>query len=108
MHFGENISPVLIGIRIHIALAALLGIAAAIATRSAADDLYGTTLYGAVTAALVVVWIVNFFVVLPVINPQFVNLVPYLASFASKVLFGLAAAGTLQAAQVMRPALLLA
>jgi hypothetical protein len=44
------------------------------------------------------VWAVNFFVVLPVINPQFVDLVPYAISLVSKVLFGVAAAGTLQRA----------
>jgi len=105
MQFRQSISPVLSGIGIHMALAAFLGVAVAIAMRSAADDLDGIRLYGVVTAALVVVWAVNFFVVLPVINPQFVDVVPYAVSLVSKVLFGVAAAGTLQAAQVLRPAM---
>lgn len=106
MQFHQDISPVLGGVGIHMVLAAFLGVAVAIAMRSGADDLQGIKLYGAVTAALVVVWAVNFFVVLPVINPQFVDLVPYAVSFMSKVLFGVAAAGTLQVAQMMRPAML--
>jgi len=102
MQFRQSISPVLSGVGIHMALAAFLGIAVAIAMRSAADDLQGIRLYAAVTAALVVVWAVNFFVVLPIINPQFVAVVPYTVSFVSKVLFGVAAAGTLQAGRGMR------
>ena len=102
MQFRQSISPVLSGVGIHMALAVFLGIAVAIAMRSAADDLQGIRLYAAVTAALVVVWAVNFFVVLPIINPQFVAVVPYTVSFVSKVLFGVAAAGTLQAARGMR------
>ena len=43
-------------------------------------------------AALVSVWAVNFFVVLPTISPAFVHLAPYSVSLMSKVLFGLAAA----------------
>ena len=106
MQFRQNISPVLSGVGIHMTLAAFLGVAVAIAMRSTADDSRGIRLYGAATAVLVVVWAVNFFVVLPVINPQFVDVVPHMVSFVSKVLFGVAAAGTLQVAQVMRPAML--
>jgi len=105
---GQSISPVLSGVGIHMGLAAVLGVAVAFALRSNSDGLHGFKLYGAVTAALATVWVVNFFIVLPLINPQFADLVPYAVSFASKVLFGLAAAGTLQAADAMRPAMRLA
>ena len=47
-------------------------------------------------AALVSVWAVNFFVVLPIISPAFVHLAPYPVSLMSKVLFGLAAAEALR------------
>jgi hypothetical protein len=106
MQFRQSISPALSGVGVHMALAASRGVAVAIALRSAAHDLRGIKLYGAVTAGLVAVWAVNFFVVLPVINPQFVDLVPYTVSFVSKVLFGVAAACTLQVVQIMRPATL--
>ena len=41
-------------------------------------------------AALSGVWAVNFFVILPVLNPAFVDLMPYAATLFSKVLFGIA------------------
>ena len=41
------------------------------------------------------VWVVNFFVILPVINPSFVTLMPYWASLFSKLLFGITMAGVL-------------
>jgi hypothetical protein len=46
----------------------------------------------AVVGLLVAVWATNFFLVLPALNPGFVDLVPYGASLTSKVLFGVAAA----------------
>ena len=38
----------------------------------------------------------NFFVVLPVVEPSFVHLLPYSVSLVSKLLFGVAAAETLR------------
>jgi len=43
------------------------------------------------TAALALVWAVNFFLVLPHVNPAFTMLMPYPVTFISKLLFGLAA-----------------
>ncbi len=74
------------------ALAAVLGIVLAMALRPMGDALRGIGELVAVTAALMVVWIVNFFVLLPFISPEFVNIVPLGVSFASKLLFGVAAA----------------
>ena len=48
----------------------------------------------AVTLALV--WLMNFFVVLPALNPAFTELLPYPLTFASKLLFAIAMAGMLQ------------
>jgi hypothetical protein len=48
--------------------------------------------YPFMLAALGGVWVVNFFVVLPVVSPAFVHMVPYAVSLASKLLFGMAAA----------------
>ena len=84
---------VLLGLAIHMALAVALGVVIAIAVPRVLPRIAGTPLEPvAVVAALVGVWAVNFFVVLPVINPAFVTLVPYGASLVSKVLFGFAAA----------------
>ena len=44
----------------------------------------------AVVGALVVDWAVNFFIVLPLVNPGFVALLPHPVSLVSKILFGLA------------------
>lgn len=78
-----------LGIAIHMLLAILLGIAIAILLRSAFPRLRGTAFEPvAVIALLVGVWAINFFVVLPALNPAFVSLVPYGASLISKVLFG--------------------
>jgi len=45
--------------------------------------------------ALSGVWAINFFVVLPTLNPVFVTLMPYGITLISKMLFGLAMAGVL-------------
>jgi len=40
--------------------------------------------------SLTLVWAINFFVVLPVLNPAFITLMPFGITLASKVLFGIA------------------
>lgn len=86
-----------LGIAIHMGLAVALGVAIAVLLRALLPRIRGTALEPvAVTGLLVAVWAANFFVVLPAINPSFVDLVPYGASLTSKVLFGLAAAAVLR------------
>jgi hypothetical protein len=86
-----------IGVAIHMGLAILLGLAVAVLLRAHFPRLRATGRESfAVIALLVAVWAMNFFVVLPMINPAFVSLVPYWASLFSKLLFGVAAALTLQ------------
>ncbi|MFQ5565862.1 MAG: hypothetical protein ACE5EU_05820 [Paracoccaceae bacterium] len=85
-----------LGIALHMALALLLGAAIAVLLRTGAPRLAGTLWEAlAVIGLLVAVWAVNFLVVLPVINPGFVELVPLGVGLASKVLFGAAAASVL-------------
>jgi len=82
-----------LGIALHMGLALLLGVALAVLLRMAVPKLAGTRLeIGAVIGALIAVWAVNFLVVLPVINPGFVELVHPGVGLISKVLFGAAAA----------------
>lgn len=86
-----------LGLAIHMALAVLLGLAIAALLPALLPRARGTALEPvAVTGLLIAVWAANFFIVLPAINPAFVELVPYGASLTSKVLFGLAAALVLQ------------
>ena len=94
---------VVLGLTIHMTIAAALGVAIAVFLRKALPRLAGTALEPvAVVALLVGVWAVNFFVVLPVVNPAFVTVVPFGVSLMSKVLFGLAAAFVLARANKPR------
>jgi hypothetical protein len=90
---GTTDIPVTIGTIIHMSLALVLGIALAFALRPywLRRGLGG---YGATVMALAGVWAVNFLIVLPYLSPGFLALLPYQATFASKILFGLAAAWT--------------
>lgn len=49
----------------------------------------------AAVAALAAVWVVNFLLILPVLNPAFIALLPYPVTLFSKLLFGLAMAQVL-------------
>lgn len=51
--------------------------------------------FATAAAALAAVWAVNFLLILPVLNPAFVELLPYSVTFASKLLFSAAMAGVL-------------
>ncbi len=86
-----------LGLAIHMALAVALGVALTAALRS---SLVRATIPASesvvAVAALAGVWAINFFVVLPWLNPDFVTLLPYAVSFVSKVLFGLAVAVVLR------------
>lgn len=82
-----------LGVAIHMSLAVLLGMAIAFFVRRFLPRILGSAWEPAIVVGMLVgVWAVNFFVILPAINPGFVALVPYGASFVSKVLFGFVAA----------------
>jgi len=78
-----------IGLAIHFGLACLLGLGIALAIGRLAGTWAGT---GSILLVLALVWAINFLVILPVVNPDFVHIVPMAVSFTSKLLFGLAAA----------------
>ncbi len=86
-----------LGVIIHMSIAVALGIAIAVLVRSwlprSAPGFLEPVM---VVGLLIVIWAVNFFLILPVVNPAFVTLVPYAVSLMSKVLFGCAAALALQ------------
>ena len=90
-------APVAVGVTVHLALAVTLGIALSFGWRALSSHrLDAAGLFPLVLAALVAVWTVNFFAVLPIIGPAFIHLAPYPVSLMSKVLFGLAAAEALR------------
>ena len=99
----QEIPPVAGGVAIHMGLAAILGVATTLAIRPVLGSLRRPGLYAVVAAALALVWAVNFLVVLPFVSPQFVDVVPYAVSLVSKLLFGVAAAWTLQFSRLVGP-----
>ena len=86
-------SSVTLGIVIHMVLALGLGIVIAIAIPAVLPRIVSTIWEPIlVVACLAGVWTVNFFVLLPIINVDFVTIVPFPVSFVSKMLFGFASA----------------
>ncbi len=86
-------TSVAVGLLIHMVLAVGLGIVIAIAVPLVLPRIAGTVFEPVVVIlALVGVWLMNFFVILPMVNPAFVTIVPYPVSFVSKTLFGFASA----------------
>jgi hypothetical protein len=82
-----------LGIAIHMVISVALGLAIVLAIHRLAPRIVGTLWEPlAVVATLLAVWVINFFVVLPVVSPAFVTIVPYGVSLVSKTLFGAAAA----------------
>lgn len=93
----SSTQAIVAGTAIHMVLAAALGIAVAIGCYSLVGRWFrGIHVYTIVAAALIGVWALNFLVVLPLINPEFVHLMPYPVSLVSKLLFGLSAAEVLR------------
>jgi hypothetical protein len=92
-NFGASSSSAWVGILIHLILAICLGVglAFAIGLRLRGHDRIHAE-YSLVTLALATVWAVNFLVVLPYLNPGFVDLLPYSVTLVSKLLFGVSAA----------------
>lgn len=86
-------APVALGATLHMGIAVVLGIALAFVWRTLSAHRPAASPFPFMVAALVGIWAINFFVVLPIVSPAFIHLVPYPVSLMSKVLFGLAAAG---------------
>ena len=90
-------APVAVGVTVHMALAVTLGIGLSFGWRALSwHRLDAAGPFPFMLAALVGVWAINFFAVLPIISPAFIHLAPYPVSLISKVLFGLAAAEALR------------
>ncbi len=88
---GSN--AVIFGIGIHLAISVALGLSIALFMRRFLPALVGTLFEPLfVVASLVAIWGMNFFILLPIINPAFVTIVPLAASLISKTLFGLTSA----------------
>lgn len=85
-----------VGIAIHLLLSLLLaGVFTVSVWLPFARRLRFTPALLVAVAALSGVWAINFFVILPLLNPVFVTLMPYEITLVSKMLFGLAMGGVL-------------
>ena len=99
---AADFAPAL-GLGLHFALAVLVAYAFGLivwktfARRRGSVATLATSL-----VALAAIWTFNFFVLLPVVNAEFVGLMPYAVTLASKLLFGIAMAATLNASAVRR------
>ncbi|MBI3898910.1 MAG: hypothetical protein HY308_11515 [Gammaproteobacteria bacterium] len=92
---GSTFAPAL-EVTVHMALSVLLVLAFGLLVWSPLTRKRASALtIAASTVALALVWAINFFVVLPYLNPAFVSLMPYPVTFFSKLLFGLAAGWSL-------------
>ena len=90
-------SPVIVGIIVHMSLAVMVGLLLAFAWRELREQwpsLRSPYLFA--LASLAGIWVVNFFIVVPIVSPAFVHLLPYPVSLISKLLFGTAGAAALQ------------
>lgn len=100
---GWPMAPPL-GIAIHMLLSAALGLAFSWTIWQMVSPRLGTTgIVAIAVAALALVWAVNFFVVLPMLNPAFVKLMPHGATLFSKMLFGITMGWVVQKTAQLQP-----
>ena len=101
--FATGTSGAWLGIFIHMILAVALGFAFAFVIWMPFVRRHGVlATLAASVLTLATVWTMNFFVVLPVLNPTFITLMPYPVTFASKMLFALSMALALSGAEIGR------
>jgi hypothetical protein len=87
---GVSFTPAL-GVGIHMLLSIVLATAFVLALYGPIARRYGATgIFISGLATLAAVWAVNFFILLPILNPRFPLLMPYAVTFTSKLLFGAA------------------
>ncbi|MET3108585.1 putative membrane-bound dolichyl-phosphate-mannose-protein mannosyltransferase [Oxalobacteraceae bacterium GrIS 2.11] len=93
--FSVNTMPAVAGLAIHMGLAVALGIALLALMRALPGWSAALGITTFLALSLAAVWGINFFIVLPAVGADFVNLLPYPVSLISKLSFGLAAAAML-------------
>lgn len=81
------------GVAVHMGISLVLGIAlAALMQTRLMRTLPAGAIFPVLMMTLAGIWLVNFFVVLPVVSPAFVHMLPFAVTLASKLAFGLSAA----------------
>jgi hypothetical protein len=93
---GLDGASAVVGVIVHMGLALALGIALSAALQIAVDrPVHDRAIFSFIVGSLAVVWVINYFIVLPAVSPSFVHLLPYAVTLASKLTFGFSAAATL-------------
>jgi hypothetical protein len=103
IHASNGVFASLSGIAIHLLLSVLLALAFALSVWRPLlrrSGVVGNVL--ASCAALGMIWTFNFLVVLPSLNPDFADLMPYGVTLTSKLLFGVAMGWVLYRAEHRR------
>lgn len=96
---GGLVTTATAGLAIHLLLGAALGMALAVAWGLLPLPRSGAATFTLALAALSVVWKLNFFVLLPLVDPSFVHRLPFAVTLASKLMFGFAVATVFVAQQ---------
>jgi len=97
---AETSSATEIGLIIHLAISLALGVIFVWAFGKRLAHYYrGAGILASSVTLLILIWTINFMVVLPALNPDFVMLMPSAVTLGSKILFGLAMATVL----IVRP-----
>jgi hypothetical protein len=93
---GLEGAPAMAGVAVHMGLAVALGVALSVALQIVVEGpARDRAIFSFMVGSLALVWVINYFVVLPAVSPSFVHLLPYALTLASKLAFGFAAAATL-------------
>ncbi len=92
--FTENAPyAAMLGILIHLILSLILAISfSALILKPTVRQFENSTIILCSGITLAIIWAVNFFIVLPIVNPSFISLMPYIVTLISKLLFGFAMA----------------
>lgn len=98
-----GLTPAL-GVAIHLVLSIVLATAFVLALYGPIARRFGATgVFISGLTTLAAVWAVNFFILLPVLNPSFPLLMPYVVTFTSKLLFGAAMSWVLVKTEGKKP-----
>ena len=90
---GMDGGSALSGVAVHMGISLALGVAlAALMQTRIGRKLPANAAFPVMMGALAGIWLVNFFIVLPVVSPAFVHLLPFAVTLGSKLAFGLSAA----------------
>ena len=104
-------APVAFGIAVHLVASTALGIVFTYLWCSLSRRLQQEVgEYAFMMVAISIIWLFNFFIILPMISPGIVDLnqsfliiIPYWASFSSKIFFGLSASLVLKHYAILQP-----